>query len=101
MIFLVEQKESEVIGGLVAYVLRKLEQERSEVYIYDLAVRSDSRRQGVATRLIESLKPIAKAEGAWVIFVQADQGDEPAIKLYESLGIKESVLHFDIKPCIE
>ena len=98
MIFLVEQKESEVIGGLVAYVLRKFERERSEVYIYDLAVRSDSRRQGVATRLIENLKPITKAAGAWVIYVQADHGDEPAIKLYESLGVKEIVLHFDIKP---
>lgn len=98
VIFLVERKESEVFGGLVAYVLRKFEQERSEVYIYDLAVRSDSRRQGVATRLIENLKPIAKAAGAWVIFVQADHGDEPAIKLYESLGEKENVLHFDIKP---
>ncbi|SMF27159.1 hypothetical protein SAMN06296036_108199 [Pseudobacteriovorax antillogorgiicola] len=57
VIFLVEQKESEVIGGLVAYVLRKFEQERSELYIYDLAVRSESCRQGVATRLIENLHP--------------------------------------------
>lgn len=98
MVFLVDIRDSEVIGGLVAYVLRKFEQVRSEVYIYDLAVRSDSRRQGVATRLIDKLKPLAKAAGAWVVFVQADHGDEPAIKLYESLGVKENVLHFDIKP---
>jgi aminoglycoside 3-N-acetyltransferase I len=41
-----------VIGGLAAYELRKFEQAWSEVYIYDLAVASPYRRQGVATALI-------------------------------------------------
>jgi aminoglycoside 3-N-acetyltransferase I len=33
-----------------------------------------------------------------VIYVQADHGDAPAISLYESLGTREDVLHFDISP---
>ena len=33
---------------------------------------------------------------AWVIYVQADYGDDPAIALYEKLGVREEVLHFDI-----
>lgn len=86
----------EVVGGLAAYVLEKFEQARSEVYIYDLAVLEGHRRKGVATGLIRALQPIAKARGAYVIFVQADLVDEPAIKLYESLGKREDVLHFDI-----
>jgi aminoglycoside 3-N-acetyltransferase I len=61
-----------VIGGLVAYVLDKLEQARAEVYIYDLAVAEAHRRKGVATALIEALKPLARDAGAWVIYVQAD-----------------------------
>jgi aminoglycoside 3-N-acetyltransferase I len=85
-----------VVGGLAAYVLPKFEQPVSEVYIYDLAVAEPYRRQGVATALIEALKPIAAAAGAWVIFVQADHGDDPAIALYTSLGTREDVLHFDI-----
>lgn len=97
IIHLVAKDSGQVIGGLVAYVLEKFEQERAEVYIYDLAVAEDYRRQGVATRLIEDLKNISKEIGAWVIFVQADLVDPPAIKLYESLGVKEEVLHFDIK----
>ena len=80
--------DGQVIGGLAAYVLQKFEQARSEVYIYDLAVLDGHRRQGVATALIEHLKPIAKEHDAWVIFVQADHGDEPAIALYESLGVR-------------
>jgi aminoglycoside 3-N-acetyltransferase I len=90
--------EDEVIGGLAAYELVKLEQERSEFYIYDLAVREDRRRRGVATALIEELKHIAAAAGAWVIFVQADYVDAPAIALYTKLGAREDVLHFDIAP---
>lgn len=53
---------------------------------YDLAVKSDSRRQGIATRLIDKLKPIVKAAGAWVIFVQADHSDKPAHQAIRIIG---------------
>src|SRR3954468_10851662 len=86
----------EVVGGLAAYELRKFEQERSEIYIYDLAVATAYRRQGIATGLILELRRIAAARGAYVIFVQADLADAPAIALYTKLGIREDVLHFDI-----
>ena len=33
----------------------------------------------------------------YVIFVQADLADAPAIALYESLGTKETAYHFDIE----
>jgi aminoglycoside 3-N-acetyltransferase I len=95
-IALVALVEGAVVGGLAAYVLEKFEQERTEIYIYDLAVAEHARRQGVATALIRALQGVAKARGAWVIYVQADRGDEPAIRLYESLGAREDVLHFDI-----
>ncbi len=85
-----------VIGGLTAYILQKPEQERSEMYIYDLAVAEAFRRLGIATGLIEALKPIARDHGCTVIFVQADPGDDPAIALYASLGEREDVHHFDI-----
>ena len=88
----------EVVGGLAAYELEKFEQARSEIYIYDLAVREADRRKGVATGLIRALGQIAKERGAYVMFVQADRGDAPAIRLYESLGTREDVYHFDIAP---
>ncbi len=89
-------KDGAVVGGLAAYELPKFEQARSEVYIYDLAVDAAYRRQGIATALIERLKTIAAARGAYVIFVQADYVDPPAIALYTKLGTREEVLHFDI-----
>ncbi len=91
-------KEGEVVGGLAAYELRKFERERSEIYIYDLAVDEAHRREGIASALIFELKKMARARSAYVIFVQADLIDAPAIALYSKLGIRENVLHFDIAP---
>jgi aminoglycoside 3-N-acetyltransferase I len=89
-------RNGEVAGGLAAYELRKFEQERSEIYIYDFAVAAEHRREGIATALIQKLKQLAAARAAYVIFVQADVGDEPALALYSKLGVREDVLHFDI-----
>lgn len=88
--------DDQVIGGLVAYEFDKFERMQREIYIYDLAVVDAHRRRGVATGLIEVLQGIAAERNAWVIFVQADYGDDPAIALYEKLGAREEVLHFDI-----
>lgn len=99
-ILLAAEAGGAMIGALAAYVLPKFEQARSEIYIYDLAVVPDWRRRGVATALIDEVRRIARAVGAWVIYVQADTGEEDAaaIALYDSLGTREEVLHFDIAP---
>lgn len=88
----------QVVGGLAAYELKKFERERSEIYIYDLAVSASHRRRGIATALIREVQVIAKERGAYVIFVQSDQTDPPAIALYTKLGRREDVLHFDLPP---
>lgn len=95
---LVALHNNDVVGGLAAYELKKFEQARSEFYIYDLAVSATHRRRGIATALIERLQTIAAERGAYEIFVQADTGpeDAAAIALYDKLGQRESVLHFDI-----
>jgi aminoglycoside 3-N-acetyltransferase I len=98
VIVLVALAGDQVVGGLVAYELTKLEREWSEIYIYDLAVSEPHRRRGIATRLIDHLRGIARDRNAWVIYVQADYGDEPAIQLYTKLGAREDVMHFDIRP---
>lgn len=97
-IALAAMKDDAVVGGFAAYELKKFEQERSEIYLYDLAVSRAHWRRGIATTLIQMLKKIAVERGAYVIFVQADTGaeDEAAISLYTRLGLREDVLHFDI-----
>ena len=86
-------KGDEVVGGIAAYVLPKFEQERSELYIYDLAVAATHRREGIATALIMELKRIASLRGAYVIFVQAETASRmrPPSRCTRSLaGVKTS-----------
>ncbi len=71
----------EVVGGLAAYVLDKFERNRREIYIYDLAVAEEHRRRGVAPTMIRRLIDIARERRVYIIFVQADSEDAPAIKL--------------------
>ncbi len=81
IIVLVASIDGAVVGGLVAYELDKLERARREIYIYDLAIDDAHRRRGIATALIRALGEIASEREAWVIYVQADYGDDPAVAL--------------------
>jgi len=85
-----------VVGGLAAYLLDKFEQDRREIYIYDLAVDEAHRRRGIAKSLLEELRRLAVERDAYVIFVQADIEDAPAIALYQSLGEGIMAIQFDI-----
>jgi aminoglycoside 3-N-acetyltransferase I len=76
--------------------LEKFEQERREIFVYDLAVSEQHRRRGVAKNLILELKKIAKNRGAYLIFIQAERDDAVAIQLYGSFGVREDACHFDI-----
>jgi aminoglycoside 3-N-acetyltransferase I len=95
-IAVVAMNGDDVVGGLAAYELDKFEQERREIYIYDLAVAEPHRRRGIATGLIDELRRIASQRNVAVIFVQADLEDGPAIALYQSLGTRTTAHHFDI-----
>jgi aminoglycoside 3-N-acetyltransferase I len=88
--------DGRVVGGLAGYELRKFEQPRSELYIYDLGVSMAYRRRGIATALIEEARRTARARGAWIVFVQAELGDDPAIALYSKFGSREDAVQFDI-----
>jgi aminoglycoside 3-N-acetyltransferase I len=95
VVLVVRDVAGTVVGGLVAYLLEKLEQARAELYIYDLAISKPHRRRGVARSLICDLQARATALGAWVVYVQADPEDAPAVALYSALGVRERVFHFD------
>lgn len=95
-ILLVAISNQNVVGALAAYELQKFEQERSEFYIYDLAVNEDWRRRGIARTLIARLKSISEENSGSAIYVQTDYEDDAAIALYTALGNREDVIHFDI-----
>nr|WP_299000092.1 GNAT family N-acetyltransferase [uncultured Allomuricauda sp.] len=87
-----------IIGGLTAYELECYYNDKSELYIYDIAVKPEFQNQGVGKRLINYLKECALKKGIETIFVDAYSEDKQAVKFYEStMGKGEKVRHFNFE----
>ncbi|WP_018476242.1 GNAT family N-acetyltransferase [Pontibacter roseus] len=88
-------EQNTVVGGLTAYVLHQYYSVMPLVYIYDLAVKRDFQRQGIGSRLIQSVTDYCQQRGFEEVFVQADKVDDYALDFYRSTGAtEEQVVHF-------
>src|SRR5579863_3062305 len=75
-----------IVGGLTAHTLPMTSSTSSEIFIFDIAVRSDYQRQGVGRRLLIDLRRRAAAGGISVLFVSVDNTDTDALDFYRALG---------------
>lgn len=75
-----------VVGGLRAHVLPMTTSERSELFLYDIAVVPEQQRRGVGRALVEAVREMAAAEGVDVVWVPADNEDTHALDFYRALG---------------
>ncbi|WP_052517876.1 GNAT family N-acetyltransferase [Archangium violaceum] len=78
--------DNDIVGGLTAHTLPMTRAEYSEIFIYDIAVRSDRQRQGIGRRLMEELRAQAAGMGIRELFVPADNEDVHALDFYRALG---------------
>jgi aminoglycoside 3-N-acetyltransferase I len=76
----------EPVGCITAHDLPMTREERSESFVYDLAVRQEHQRRGIGRRLVEALVDDAARRGIDVVFVPADNDDDHALAFYTSLG---------------
>jgi aminoglycoside 3-N-acetyltransferase I len=84
-----------VVGGLTAHSLPSYYIPSSEMYLYDLAVKTTFQRKGIGTRLLQALNDHCREKGYHELFVQADEADKHAIEFYRSTrGVPEKVVHF-------
>jgi aminoglycoside 3-N-acetyltransferase I len=87
---------NKVVGGLTAYEMPQYYGEYSEVYIYDIAIKSDYQRKGTGKKLLEALKTHCKKKGIKTMFVEAHAKDKHAVAFYLSTkGKAEEVMHFN------
>jgi aminoglycoside 3-N-acetyltransferase I len=84
----------EIVGGLTAHTLPMTRVQGSEIFIYDIAVRTDRQRRGVGRSLVMHLRKAAAAEGIDVVFVPADVEDAHALEFYRALGGDASPVTF-------
>ena len=91
----VARAREKVVGGLTAYTLNQYYSTRPLVYIYDLAVETQSQRLGIGSMLISAITSYCRTLGIEEVFVQADEGDQHALEFYRHTGGNaESVVHF-------
>lgn len=84
--FLVCLLEREPIGYLSAYRFPDVEHDGFLVYLYDIVVRVDHRRRGVARRLIEALLEHCRVEGVSRIWVGTSRENHAAAQAFEATG---------------
>jgi len=85
----------DVVAGLTAHTIPSYYYTSSEMYLYDLAVKSEFQRKGIGTQLLEALKDYCREKGYKELFVQADEADTHALEFYRSTGgTPEKVVHF-------
>ncbi len=77
---------NDIVGGLTAHTLPMTRAEYSEIFIYDIAVRSEHQRKGIGRRLVEELRAQAADMGITDLFVPADNEDAHALDFYRAIG---------------
>jgi ribosomal protein S18 acetylase RimI-like enzyme len=95
-IFLAAFQAGEPIGFVFGYELPRRHGHPSMLFVYEVEVRAACRGQGVATKLFLELERIARARGIHEGFVLTEPDNDPANRLYESLGgTREDVVMWD------
>ncbi len=85
---------TEIVGGLAAHTLPMTRSSSNELFIYDLAVRGDHRREGIASLLLREVRAQAALAGIDVAFVAADDEDVHALDFYRAQGATATAVTF-------
>ena len=88
--------ENVVIGGLTAHILPSYYSSSSEVYLYDLAVKTSFQWKGTGKKLLLALTGYCRQNNYKAFFVQADAADVHALEFYRATGgSPQKVVHFN------
>ena len=84
--FYVAKVEGELAGFLLAYKMDRCDGERAMMFLYEIEVLSQHRRQGIGKSLVQATKKECEQQGILKMFVLTDDSNEPAKNLYASAG---------------
>jgi ribosomal protein S18 acetylase RimI-like enzyme len=73
------------IGFVLAYELPRRHGDPSILFVYEIGVDEDRRRQGVGTALMNELARLARERGLREGFVLTEESNAPAMAFYASL----------------
>jgi ribosomal protein S18 acetylase RimI-like enzyme len=76
-------------GRVVGTVSTQRAASRSRTWLVaNVAVHPDFRRQGIAYRLMQAALDLAASQGGSEVILQVDDGNQPAVKLYDRMGFE-------------
>ncbi len=76
----------EPVAFVLAYELIRRHGDDSIIFVYEVDVEEPYRGRGIATALMRELEQEARARDIREGFVLTDRDNEPAMRLYESVG---------------
>ena len=79
-----------IVGGITGHALPMTRSEEWELFIYDLAVKAEYRRQGIGRALVQELCAAAAERGIGLAFVPAEDEDTEAVEFYRAIQGEES-----------
>jgi aminoglycoside 3-N-acetyltransferase I len=87
-----------VVGGVTGYILPQYNGECAELFIYDIAVKTEFQRAFIGTRLLAAIDRYCKDNGIELFFVAANEEDQHAVDFYHRAGgSAERVVHFNFE----
>ena len=90
MLYLVAVADEEVVGFVSAYPLDEV------MDIYNLAVKPESRRQGIGEKLLAGIRSAAVERGIDLIMLEVATSNQAALRLYEKQVLSLMVFARDI-----
>jgi ribosomal protein S18 acetylase RimI-like enzyme len=75
--------------GMVSGVETTHPDKGTEMFLYELGVAEDARRQGVATALVKALATLARDRGCYGMWVGVDTDNPAALATYRRAGAHE------------
>jgi len=91
---LVVAVEGDETVGFVSAVETTHPDKGTEMFLYELAVREDRRRQGIGAALVRELASIAVDNGCYGMWVGTDSHNDAALATYRSAGAEPP------EPCV-
>ena len=77
----------DVAGFAFGYALDRIDGRRM-VLFYELEVAEDRRGEGLGRGLVEAMVAEGRRTGAYKMWVQTDEGNEPAVRIYSGAGAR-------------
>ncbi len=79
-------EDGRIIGFVYGYELSRLDDVGNMLYIHEIGVLPEFRRQGVGKRLLNNIRALCRLSGICCFFLYTEQSNQSACSFFESVG---------------